>query len=131
MFYLQAEDGIRDLTVTGVQTCALPICAGRGRARGARPRGRPRLCDDGAARGPSAREPLHLARLRRVQCGARPRGRRPVTGSEVAAVGVVTGWGRSAVALPPDAVRAAAGRRVIAVEPPRAAGERFRRATRE
>src|SRR5256886_13151649 len=22
----QAEDGIRDLTVTGVQTCALPIC---------------------------------------------------------------------------------------------------------
>src|SRR5205085_6260429 len=22
-----AEDGIRDLTVTGVQTCALPICA--------------------------------------------------------------------------------------------------------
>src|SRR3972149_6236274 len=23
----QAEDGIRDLTVTGVQTCALPICA--------------------------------------------------------------------------------------------------------
>jgi hypothetical protein len=54
-----------------------------------------------------------------------------VTGSEVAAVGVVTGWGPSAVALPPDAVRAAAGRRVIAVEPPRAAGERFRRATRE
>src|SRR2546430_11580973 len=25
----QAEDGIRDLTVTGVQTCALPICKGR------------------------------------------------------------------------------------------------------
>src|SRR2546430_5588362 len=25
MFFLQAEDGIRDLTVTGVQTCALPI----------------------------------------------------------------------------------------------------------
>src|SRR2546430_8618621 len=29
-FFFQAEDGIRDLTVTGVQTCALPIC-GRGR----------------------------------------------------------------------------------------------------
>src|SRR2546430_7811678 len=27
-FFFQAEDGIRDLTVTGVQTCALPICGG-------------------------------------------------------------------------------------------------------
>src|SRR2546430_6977855 len=27
-FFFQAEDGIRDLTVTGVQTCALPICSG-------------------------------------------------------------------------------------------------------
>src|SRR2546430_661621 len=26
-FFFQAEDGIRDLTVTGVQTCALPIMA--------------------------------------------------------------------------------------------------------
>src|SRR5438270_13297654 len=45
-FFFQAEDGIRDLTVTGVQTCALPICsrsttgwcattgAGRSAARG-------------------------------------------------------------------------------------------------
>src|SRR5690348_17944660 len=32
-FFLQAEDGIRDGRVTGVQTCALPIClatAGQG-----------------------------------------------------------------------------------------------------
>src|SRR2546430_7419867 len=28
-FFFQAEDGIRDLTVTGVQTCALPIYAAR------------------------------------------------------------------------------------------------------
>src|SRR5256886_3568056 len=28
-FFFQAEDGIRDLTVTGVQTCALPIWTGR------------------------------------------------------------------------------------------------------
>src|SRR2546430_9304724 len=28
-FFFQAEDGIRDLTVTGVQTCALPICRRR------------------------------------------------------------------------------------------------------
>src|SRR5437879_4599289 len=26
-FFFQAEDGIRDTSVTGVQTCALPICA--------------------------------------------------------------------------------------------------------
>src|SRR2546430_7724129 len=34
-FFFQAEDGIRDLTVTGVQTCALPVafraCGGRER----------------------------------------------------------------------------------------------------
>src|SRR2546427_3986664 len=29
VFFFQAEDGIRDLTVTGVQTCALPISARR------------------------------------------------------------------------------------------------------
>src|SRR2546427_13044811 len=39
-FFFQAEDGIRDLTVTGVQTCALPISGGaslgpRGRATAA------------------------------------------------------------------------------------------------
>src|SRR3989449_3084890 len=29
-FFFQAEDGIRDVAVTGVQTCALPICAAAG-----------------------------------------------------------------------------------------------------
>src|SRR5256886_3998939 len=40
-FFFQAEDGIRDLTVTGVQTCALPISRARPareRQRGGRPR---------------------------------------------------------------------------------------------
>src|SRR5205085_6479471 len=32
-FVFQAEDGIRDLTVTGVQTCALPISAAPWRRR--------------------------------------------------------------------------------------------------
>src|SRR6266496_5059055 len=32
-FFFQAEDGIRDLYVTGVQTCALPISASGGPAR--------------------------------------------------------------------------------------------------
>src|SRR5256885_8972399 len=27
LFFFQAEDGIRDYKVTGVQTCALPICS--------------------------------------------------------------------------------------------------------
>src|SRR5256885_7115107 len=31
-FFFQAEDGIRDYKVTGVQTCALPILAQVGRA---------------------------------------------------------------------------------------------------
>src|SRR5438445_8226385 len=32
-FFFQAEDGIRDIGVTGVQTCALPICEGGGVGR--------------------------------------------------------------------------------------------------
>src|SRR5690349_24956350 len=32
-FFFQAEDDIRDLYVTGVQTCALPICERPARAR--------------------------------------------------------------------------------------------------
>src|SRR2546429_4899949 len=31
-FFFQAEDGIRDVAVTGVQTCALPICDATRRA---------------------------------------------------------------------------------------------------
>src|SRR5256884_1400462 len=38
-FFFQAEDGIRDVAVTGVQTCALPIFRGVVRAR---PADRPR-----------------------------------------------------------------------------------------
>src|SRR5882757_7881009 len=33
LFFFQAEDGIRDIGVTGVQTCALPIWGGRGGGR--------------------------------------------------------------------------------------------------
>src|SRR2546430_4452522 len=53
-FFFQAEDGIRDLTVTGVQTCALPIsmfksCFGvrvrlRGQKRVPRPPARITAC---------------------------------------------------------------------------------------
>src|SRR2546427_1756728 len=34
VFFFQAEDGIRDLTVTGVQTCALPILIAQGKRDG-------------------------------------------------------------------------------------------------
>src|SRR5207253_7456411 len=37
VFFFQAEDGIRDGHVTGVQTCALPIFPGRLRRRSANP----------------------------------------------------------------------------------------------
>src|SRR2546430_17124527 len=52
LFFFQAEDGIRDLTVTGVQTCALPISPrsrwrawSLRRARPGRRRGRRRRAD--------------------------------------------------------------------------------------
>src|SRR2546425_7634966 len=38
-FFFQAEDGIRDKLVTGVQTCALPIYHRAGRAQGEGRRG--------------------------------------------------------------------------------------------
>src|SRR5206468_7349011 len=37
IFFFQAEDGIRDLIVTGVQTCALPIWVRRRNSRAAPP----------------------------------------------------------------------------------------------
>src|SRR2546430_5543729 len=40
-FFFQAEDGIRDLTVTGVQTCALPISKALSRTAVVLPRGIP------------------------------------------------------------------------------------------
>src|SRR2546429_1465132 len=47
-FFFQAEDGIRDVAVTGVQTCALPICV-RGEIQ--RRRGQLTDVDDRPARG--------------------------------------------------------------------------------
>src|SRR5699024_12059020 len=54
-FFFQAEDGIRDRNVTGVQTCALPIYPVRGLPRGAEiasgssPRPLPQFARDGFA----------------------------------------------------------------------------------
>src|SRR5207253_3374967 len=55
LFFFQAEDGIRDGHVTGVQTCALPISAGG--ARLLRPdRGRRRRAPPAAAGEPLGSE---------------------------------------------------------------------------
>src|SRR3712207_1144309 len=97
IFFFQAEDGIRDIGVTGVQTCALPICGAehdvehlrqvdlQGRRalvvpRAARGRqGRHRLEVEGRLRRAAARRDLALGHLpdhphRRERRGRRPRG---------------------------------------------------------
>src|SRR5215475_14976583 len=59
-FFFQAEDGIRDFHVTGVQTCALPICH-HGLAERSEDRARDRVrgnpdCDGVEARGRRSEE---------------------------------------------------------------------------
>src|SRR5689334_23847586 len=57
-FFFQAEDGIRDGTVTGVQTCALPIFWSNARLRW----WNSSLCPQ--RRGPFCRRPLHRVQRR-------------------------------------------------------------------
>src|SRR2546430_1411611 len=60
-FFFQAEDGIRDLTVTGVQTCALPISC---RRRGTRERrGRALACRSPGSSGPADGGPAGTRRV--------------------------------------------------------------------
>src|SRR6266700_4999483 len=59
-FFLQAEDGIRDFHVTGVQTCALPISR-----TGSRTPAQPQLPRPGSSRpgtGRAAHPPRRIAR---------------------------------------------------------------------
>src|SRR5437773_10803023 len=79
-FFFQAEDGIRDRDVTGVQTCALPICR---RARSIRrTRGligceripRPARVLRGRAGEALGSEPLRRSEERRVGKECRSRG---------------------------------------------------------
>src|SRR6266567_6314748 len=71
-FFFQAEDGIRDLTVTGVQTCALPISVASESADVVRARQRSaRLCRP--RRGTSAaRRPERFLRRRPTHRPAAP-----------------------------------------------------------
>src|SRR5207253_4559730 len=75
-FFFQAEDGIRDGHVTGVQTCALPICTTARRAgRNRSPRSLPLPSSHHASR--SSRSLKRLARRRRA---AAPVSRRIASG---------------------------------------------------
>src|SRR5204863_6638292 len=75
LFFFQAEDGIRDLYVTGVQTCALPISRGALR------------CDYPADRGDRAPStPSRVATTRRPRL-ARPSRRTTARRSEERRVG--------------------------------------------
>src|SRR5262249_59670661 len=71
-FFFQAEDGIRDWSVTGVQTCALPIChralpvahvAGLRRAGGTDTSGAPRPAPPGTG-WPARGSPASIAHRR-------------------------------------------------------------------
>src|SRR5579859_399545 len=65
-FFFQAEDGIRDLTVTGVQTCALPISLGAGRSIGGSARTGGELVDQ-------RRDSHHQLRRERLLAGGERR----------------------------------------------------------
>src|SRR3989441_10490534 len=72
-FFFQAEDGIRDKLVTGVQTCALPIWAWAGRPRAAARLDLLRRLD-GAGLPPRVAEPPYYGRLvGGVRASHRPR----------------------------------------------------------
>src|SRR5207247_4669048 len=72
VFFFQAEDGIRDPLVTGVQTCALPIC---GRSPPARPLARGRRAPATSGRG--LRGPGGAGRRGRAASAGTPRGPAP------------------------------------------------------
>src|SRR2546430_13095343 len=67
-FFFQAEDGIRDLTVTGVQTCALPIYSSWLAARSAQRPVRP-YADGSVSRGKYASH-QQRSHIRELWCEA-------------------------------------------------------------
>src|SRR2546430_14608226 len=94
-FFFQAEDGIRDLTVTGVQTCALPISS---RAPGRR------------ARGPGAAPPRSQARLA-FGCGSHGRSGERGVGEEGRSRGAADHLKKKIEALNEDGVAKDEGER--------------------
>src|SRR5690349_24601836 len=109
VFFFQAEDGIRDLYVTGVQTCALPISDGAGRRRGdrARPRRRRVLRDAGslpphagAARRGAGRGPrVDVPEIGRASCRERVWVSVVVVRDMKMNAAVSVAWGRCSVVM--------------------------------
>src|SRR5256886_5431632 len=120
-FFFQAEDGIRDLTVTGVQTCALPICrrpARRAGRSGDRPADRARDRRGGGARpdrpggpgrpGGARAATRRVARVRRRREAVAPAARGRAPGGEPGGGGARRGRNRSAARpIREDLLRAA------------------------
>src|SRR5699024_3145823 len=89
LFFFQAEDGIRDRNVTGVQTCALPISRPAGPVAGCRRRRRHRSCATVPATGPAGRGRI-----------GRPGGRSSSrSGSRRLGTHVLLGWTRNGCGL--------------------------------
>src|SRR2546430_16559626 len=87
-FFFQAEDGIRYLTVTGVQTCALPISTSRAttpasqnRQPAARDRPRGASSDRAAGWSPGQPVPVSTSGSSLVGCRPAPTGCRTVRSS--------------------------------------------------
>src|SRR2546422_11095232 len=109
-FFFQAEDGIRDVAVTGVQTCALPIWRRRNpAARGGRRCHRGTRSRDGARRPPRPAAPRARALNRAVRRGRR----RPPPGTAGRPFRPPGRWGRGRGPGPP-----APPRRRLAPPPP-------------
>src|SRR5439155_12984980 len=71
LFFFQAEDGIRDGHVTGVQTCALPICTRAARASGGPRAGPiPIVADQRGGRVMRKREPRWQSAAERARVAA-------------------------------------------------------------
>src|SRR6266498_869649 len=102
-FFFQAEDGIRDADVTGVQTCALPICRRGGQRGGPTPErpGRGGLRRRRHRRGALA--DVQRRRLRHHRRGDRARGL-PLARGPGAGAGEGGRGGRALMAAPPSPV---------------------------
>src|SRR3712207_9514073 len=96
MLFLQAEYGIRDIGVTGVQTCALPICRGGDARRRPGPGPAPGRGREGGPRDGRA-DAAGLDLLDRVdeQAGDRRRDHDPPGGE----VGRAACWGRVEISV--------------------------------
>src|SRR6266540_4405660 len=81
-FFFQAEDGIRDRDVTGVQTCALPIC---GRGAGALPEreGGLHVAADDAPAGSAPAKPPEIDAMAAGQAAGERRGCDPAGGGRL------------------------------------------------